>query len=162
MLPPRHSGPGSLGHDGIKALTIFKLSIVLQQEVPQVKLRNINVFICVVHIFCQVVDQPIEHDRGFVVELAELLFLLVDEVYGELGGPAVIQLVCDFNPLVVKLLLLELDLLEDRNTGRWVHESTRVHIRKELADRVLVFQLVEAYNGLFPVIVVLLELFLVA
>jgi hypothetical protein len=93
--------------------------------------------------------------------LSELLFLLVDKVGGELCWSAVIKLVDNFDSLVEESDLFFLNFCENCDTGWWVNKLHAVHFIEELFNGILLFQLMEADNCLFPFVVVRLKLFLI-
>jgi hypothetical protein len=86
---------------------------------------------------------------------------LIDKIDGELGRSTVIKIVDNPDPLLVESSLLRLNLLKDFDSARCVNEEKTIHLIKELLDGVLLFQLVEADNCLFPCFVVMFKLFLI-
>lgn len=153
-----HCRFNSARHDTLECLAWLELGVVFDKEIFEVKFSDVDVLVCVFHVFCKLVDQAVENDLGFIVELAQFLFLLVNKGGCQLGGPAIIQLADDFDAMLVQRLLLLPDSFEDFDSRLGIHELWSVHFIQETLDRIFMFQFVEPHHSLFPRFVVFLEL----
>ena len=70
-------------HDRLKGHTLFKLCVILDEEVLEVELSDINIFVSIVHVLSQLLSKTVKDDPRLVVVLFELLFQGFDELFGE-------------------------------------------------------------------------------
>ena len=87
-LPPISRWRDLILHDGVECLSLFQLSVILDQEVLEVILCNVDVLICVLHVLGKLVGQLVENNARLVVILLQLLLLCFDELLCELSGRA--------------------------------------------------------------------------
>lgn len=137
LLTANNSWPYTLWQNWVKSLIWLNLSVILYYEVFKIELCNINVFICIFHIFSQAVDKSVKHNRRLFIKLTELLFLLVHIIDSQLCWSAVVQLVNDFYSLLKEWALFLMDLFEYWNTRGRIHKLHAIHLSQKLLDSIL-------------------------
>jgi hypothetical protein len=158
LLSPFGVWLGFALHDQIKSDAFLELSIVLDDKIFQVVKGNIDIFIRVFHIVCNLLHEVVKDNGALFAVGAKFVRNLLDKQFVQVFWMRLTHLGNHSKSDIVKSLLLILHLSEEVYSGFWVHEPLGVHLVHKHLDGMVLLQLVELDNRCLPGLVKDVEL----